>query len=785
MKRRITYVLFAFVIIAGLLGGCSKKVETTEQVSRGEWIAMLSEAFALDTYHSDIPYYSDITNDSPLFSAVQAAAEWGILSIYDGDQLEADRPITREEAASTAAISAGFRPNENGEFDTDAAIDYALKYDIVSETGNKYLEIDECTAIIDATQNLYLTNPDDEKMEVDFADELVDLRAISTPITFLSENEIVLPASLDTPNSATVTFDKQNIPVCIGSTFWTPATEEFPVGAAYKVTSMREENGQVIFSVEAPNFGDIYDYVDIHTTVSLSDSSIVWADGVEVSPVSTNSLQGGGSRYHIQLLSSHSGGHRVKEPDTNSFSVHWKREFNTGVNRFYEDTLPIFFSSDPEARDLAASNFIYNSVPSLSDFNGSTETWIKELDKIDKYSDGYDITIDVDFQLTALVDMSYYKLDALGKDFEIWPESVSVTLNSNISADFKMEGSILEEQKLQLGGVHIPIGNTGLTIDGYLFLYIDATGAVEIKLEIENTQRAGWNLEESQQGYQPPVRRRTGQKGNTASAEVVGSIDLSTGFGLEVDLSACSTIKLIEVDLKIGGDLESKGTVTGECIEQTTNGVITRHYTETLELGSSFYIPMITLTVSGPEKVSDILGLEKSWEIVGKDETVKIDFLGLEWLIWEETVQVDSEGVPAFDFLPYAGTYEPYKLMEGQTASALRINDDGTIWGESGYSAGSVSFSNPLSGNDIKPISVVTHESGAIECTLFDEDFNTITEDEMARLGSRIRYIIYPPDVVQDEKGKNQEWLEETRDKTRILYLCENNGVEDIKYCSD
>lgn len=648
MKWRITYVLF-IITIMGLLAGCSKEIETTGQVTRGEWIAMLSESFGLDTYDSDIPHYSDITNTNALFRPVQASAEWGVLSIYDGDKLDADKPVTHDEAASTAVIAAGFKPNENGEFDIDASIHYAVEYGIISEAGKAHLTAEECASILEAAQNLYLTNPGEEKIEVEYADDLVDLRGISNQFIFVGESEISVPASLTTADSATININGQGVQISAGDTFIALASEEHPAGEAYKIVSLREEKGRVIFSVTTPSFGDLYDYADIHTTVSLSDNSIVWADGVEVSPVSLDEPSAGNHGYYVQFLSDREGGSRREDPSANAFSRRWQVKLNTGVKQIYQDLLPGFLGSGHEVQVLESSNFIYNTTPSLADFHGSLQTWTRELEKLDKYEEGYDITVDLGLQLSALVDISYDKPNAVKREADLWPESVSVVLHSNITTNFSMEGSIGKEKKFEIGKVSIPVGQTGLTVDGTLFLYMEATGEIEIKLEMENTQRIGWSIEEVRQGYQSPVRKRPGQWGNSSKATVTGSVDLATGACLEVDLSAFSSVKLIGVDCKIGGDLEAKGILKGECDEQTADGVTTRHYTETIELGSTFYLPVSTLTVSGPDKLSDIFGLEKSWEIIGKDKAKQIPFIDAEWVIWEAVTTVGPDGEEIID----------------------------------------------------------------------------------------------------------------------------------------
>ena len=659
MKKRMACILFSVLAAAGVLSGCSGQEEGAEGVTRGEWIAMLADAFGYDTYRSDTPYYSDITASDPQFSAVQASAEWGVLSIYDGDRLDPGAPVTRDEAASTAAIAAGFEPEADGRFDTRASVDYAVEQGIMDEAGGGCLTAAECEGIIEAAQNLYLTNPGEEKTVVEYADDVVDLRDMSMQPAFVGENEISFPGTLTGADSAAIQLDGRTVQLGAGDTVISSATAEYPAGAAYKIVSVREDGGQVICGVTTPSFGDIYDSVDIHTTVALSDSAIVWADGVEVSPLSRQ-----GRGYQIRLLSDRGSGGHSMDPDAYDYSWNWQMKFNTGAVKLYQDGLPDFLGSGPEVQALEDSNFTYKGTPSLADFNGTLEGWTKELEKLDKYEKGYDITVDLGLQLSALVDISYDKPGQIEQERDLWPQSVSVLIHSNLSADFSLEGDIKEKQ-LELGKVSFPLGQTGLTIDGTLFLYLEATGQVEVKLEVENTQRTGWNLEEERQGYQAPVRKRPGTWGNSSSAEVSGAVDLAAGTGLELDLSAFSTVKLVGADCKAGGNAEAKGTLTGACSEQTTDGVTTRHYTETIQLGSTLSFPVVTFTVSGPDQLADLLGMEKSWDIVSKEDAMQIPFVAAEWVIWEATTTVGADGVEIVDSAPSTQGWNTYNTRFG------------------------------------------------------------------------------------------------------------------------
>lgn len=116
MRKRIIALFLAGCMILSL-ASCKGKdpAEETrpdstagqagEAVTRGQWITMLADAFGLDTYESAEPHYTDIQAGNPLFAAVQSAAEWGILDALSGERFDADKNITREEVAATAALT--------------------------------------------------------------------------------------------------------------------------------------------------------------------------------------------------------------------------------------------------------------------------------------------------------------------------------------------------------------------------------------------------------------------------------------------------------------------------------------------------------------------------------------------------------------------------------------------------------------------------------------------------------------------------------------------------------
>lgn len=794
MKNRLFTVILVLSITMSLfpLSGCRKEESpTADYVTRGEWISMLADTFALDSYNSATPFYSDVTASSDLFPFVQSAAEWKILSIYTGDTLAPDTPVSRDEVASTAAVAAGFwegggQANQAGSFDVEASIEFASQYGIVpvGEANTQYMTIRECEAAIRAAQAVYMESPGEETLIAVTNPELVNLSSLSpTYIQTDGEKVVVSDAAVDrvtrddTGNLIAVIHTEAGaVEVRVGTTFVTAPTTQRPWGIAYRVATIAEsDNGEITFTTQTPDLGDIYDELDIHTTVSLEDGAVIWADGVHATPApaAVNELSANGMNYHLELLSGSSDGQA-----THKLGQKGHIELRGGAVPVFDRGNPTTVKDGKAAQALESSGFTYTDTPSVEDFHGSTASWSEQLQKTSKFSGGYTIEGDISLDLQVTTDVEYHKLNILWGEIQTWPERASLIVDAKIATSLKFEGTL--EDELELGTITIPLGLTGLSVEGTLLLYAEANGSIQVKVEFQNVQRVEW-ADPAGFRHQSPI--------NKATPDMQATVDLSFGAGVSLSLCAAS-IKIIGADVRIGGELATTGSVVGRCEEQTVENVTTRTYTEAIKLDSTFYLPIVTLSASGPEHLSEVFGWEKSWEIIGRDKATPVSILDKEWPFWSKTVTLDENGEVMenekttleldMDFSAYAGTYRPYTSLQGETATNLILDADGAIWGESGYSGGGISFSDSLEGSGTIPISVDPQSDGSYVCTLFqDEDWNDGNE---WHTGGACTYTIYPPDVGLDPIYSDVSWFHDYEDQVRIRYLDTTGGVMDIFY---
>lgn len=783
MKRRPIYILFSFIIVILGFSGCSRSDDTAEYVTRGEWISMLAEGFGLESYPSETPYYSDVTTASEWFPSVQATAQWDILSIYSDDDLDADKPLTYAEMASTAAIAAGFRvddsqKDETGKFDARPSIDYATQHGIVSPDvdSDQPMTRSECEAALAAAQEVYIENPGEEKIVAVPNPELVDLSDIPLGNIQVNGDIVSFPSMAvekwdqDANGSLTVTLRTDNgmRTIKAGTTFVTAPDDQAPFGAAHKVTRLEVlADGGAALTTVAPSLGDIYDDVDIHTTVSLEDGYIIWADGVIAAPAA-DQLSNTEQRYHIELLASPSGQSQENVSGRSKVSFSFTLpNWITNLTRIgTENTMPI-----SEAMEvLQNTNFIYSDTPSIEDFNGSTESWTMELTKEPKYDMDYKIEgkIDMDIQVTA--DVEYHKL----LDHDFWPKAADLSIQSDVTASLEFEGELTGE--FEIGEIVIPLGVPGFSVNGTLFLYAEANGSVSLKVEFINDCRTAW---QNPGGFREPYMGR-----KEAKSEQEAALDLSTGVGVGISLNVF-TIKVIGTDLKLCGDLEVTGAIVGKCQETTQNDTTQRTYTEALKVTSDFYVPIISVTVSGPEGLSDIFDLEKEFELIGKDKAKKMTILNKEYVFWTMTVELDAEGniiVPPGplegDFSEFAGTYravEPNMMYDYIVACHdLVLNEDGSLSG-GGYTS---TWETEISyeGIETVPIRVETDEEsmggqGTFQCVIVDIPDTELSMEPDGKFGI---YVLYPVGVARYEG--------EDTSHVRLYYAIFGGGIFDMYY---
>jgi hypothetical protein len=283
------------------------------------------------------------------------------------------------------------------------------------------------------------------------------------------------------------------------------------------------------------------------------------------------------------------------------------------------------------AKALENSNFVYNGTPSIDDFNGSTESWSKELEIDNSFSGGYRISGDISINaLTVTTEIEYKRTKWFDIPYGI--EYASIQVNSDISSNLTLEGNLSE--RLHIATIPVPIAATGLSVGIDLYLYADANGVLVVGAFL---------------GSNAKVEYADGKLRHSASSEANATIDanIEINFGAELaaTLEALGIISIVDVGAKAGGTVTASANISGSCKASEDDGVAKLTYQESLSIQADLYVPTINLYAGGSDTLIGALGLSGSWDIMTKDKgAMRINLVDYEWVFWEETVLTDGEG---------------------------------------------------------------------------------------------------------------------------------------------
>lgn len=744
MKKRVVAIFLIIGIIAGLLSSCSRAPEN--HVTRGEWIAMLAQGFGLEDSKNTTPYYTDVAEKDELFSAVQSLGDWGILAPFGGEKLEPDKPVTRQEVAATAAIAAGFRPCES--FEMEQAVAFAADKGILSQGEQREITASELEPVLAAAKEVYLNDPGEERMVVEFTPSLVDLRMLASSGVFMEAGPgqcYLVTATVTTREDgqtmAVLPWSGEQIALGPGDTFIAPPTAEFPAGIAHKITAVHPGENHVTLDVETPALSDLYETLDVRTTLHADLNNIIWAQGVSATGVE--------GEYTLCLLG-----------NTEDSKPFFEKEFTFHQGKHDRDWTRTnsYAGSGADASAFYDSNFVYTDTPSLEDFNGKTDPWEKKLLTENKFSAGYKITGKLTIQdISATPDVKFFVPPI--------PESTSITINADMSAQLTLEGTLNE--RLKIASIPLTGAPGGLTVNVDIYLYVDAYGAIRAGAELHYNTKVEW---ETLAGL---------RKEQSSSMKTSLEIEADIGFGGDVAAVIYGFgVNIFDAGAKVGGEISAQAKVVGSCEETVADGLTTLLYQESMKVDATLYAPIVTL-YAGSEDC--LVGEGGSWELLTKENTWSRPLLDKEWVFWKKTLHFDEDGNAvevgpvAGDFSEFAGTYraEP-AVMETYgdvQCPDLVLHEDGSVTGGGFLYGSEIDHYFPTT----PPVSVEEVFDGTYSCQIVDIS-ETGTENYWD--GYQEGYTIYPPGI----SDYYSEYLGTDISMTRLAYGFAGPGIMNILY---
>lgn len=196
-KRFISILLIIVTLLTTVmsLGGCS--TQNNASLSIGQWLMMVDEAFGMQSYTSDEPYFSNVKSDNPYFAAVQIAAEWDVID--KSQSINTDDKLTWEKALVTLVNVGNFTKKDLTE---DEKIEYAISnFDnsIRKYWMNRIIPAEKATVLLGKAQEKWANLIYTERVEeTKYAEGIKDYSQEETKITdykVTDEGNVVIPLS--------------------------------------------------------------------------------------------------------------------------------------------------------------------------------------------------------------------------------------------------------------------------------------------------------------------------------------------------------------------------------------------------------------------------------------------------------------------------------------------------------------------------------------------------------------------------------------------------------------
>lgn len=277
-KKAISILLTIVMLLSSFatLSACSPQ-QTTMTV--GEWLGMVNNAFGMESYTSDEPYFKNVNQNDPYFGAVQIAAEWDVIDV--NSDFDPNETLTWKVALITLVNVGSFTDIDASE---DEKIDFAIaNFDDTIRTYWMKREIaaEKAVSLLSIAQKMWANKEYDHIIEkVEYKDGVVDLTSGENAITDYEVNDNIVRI----PNDGELNLKA-------GDVYVLPQTDSNPFAQANKVASITSDEDYIYIenSDEELSLEDIAEDISIEETfVPTAENAVIYDGNGQVISVGSN-----------------------------------------------------------------------------------------------------------------------------------------------------------------------------------------------------------------------------------------------------------------------------------------------------------------------------------------------------------------------------------------------------------------------------------------------------------------------------------------------------------------
>lgn len=262
MKRFISILLVIATILSMTLSfaGCGMVVSSSLTV--GQWLMMVNEAFGMQNYISNEPYFENIDESNPYFETVQIATEWDVID--KNELLDVDEELKWKEALISLVNVGGFVDIES---DEEIKIDYAI--DNFDQTIRKYwmnrkIKPEDAVTLLSVAQKQWANKEFDHVVEeVTYKEGVIDLTTGENAIDNYSvQNDVVkIPK-------------KDGSDLQVGDIYVLPSNDATPFVQVNKIETISEDEEYIYIT----NTDDEIELEDIAQDINVEETFVPTAE---------------------------------------------------------------------------------------------------------------------------------------------------------------------------------------------------------------------------------------------------------------------------------------------------------------------------------------------------------------------------------------------------------------------------------------------------------------------------------------------------------------------------
>lgn len=280
MRKRIISMLLVIVTLLTTVmsvWGCSN--ENANSLTLGQWLTMVDEAFGMQSYVNEEPYFENVDKENPYFEAVQIAAEWDVID--KNENIDVDEKLRWKDALVSLVNVGNFLDVTVPEAEK---IDFAIKnFDdsIRSYWMNRIIAPEKAVSLLSVAQKQWANKEFDHIVEeVTYKDSVVDLSKSDNDISDYSIDGNVVKI----PKTSEVQLEEGDIYVL-------PQTSENPFVQVNKVESLSSDDNYIYITntEDEISLEDVAQDIEIEETfVPTFENAVIYDGNGQIISVGSN-----------------------------------------------------------------------------------------------------------------------------------------------------------------------------------------------------------------------------------------------------------------------------------------------------------------------------------------------------------------------------------------------------------------------------------------------------------------------------------------------------------------